>query len=446
MSEQQKNKNNLDGNLDNRKYFSVLLKLLPIVLIVVLIGFYFALHTSEPEFKNKTEELLYSKTNHPKYVIVIKDNFQRQKKIEKFNQDNNIVDEPSVVKEAVKIEEEIIQKPEVPEVRFDDNSGRYSYPRKFQKDIDDYKPSVNNNLLPVPKNIDEIIALTPSVDNLGPKPSYSVLRNTDPLETMQENSKGYLLPKISDKGHKPWMIYSKEIDVPKKFHKVVVIIKNMGVNKKYTEAAINSMPENTTFSFNPYAIDLVNTISEARNNGHETYLDLLLEPKDYPINDIGDLGITTLDNLSRNLEILDKNMNVNAAYGGFISNRGGNFVDDEKKMMALYQALADRGLLFVDGSGGKAVVVPQKLKLAHRVADLVIDNNLYREAIIEKLRYAEELATHYGDVLIIIEPKPVTMVLIKEWIASFSTPVEDDKDVTYEKPFMLVPVSSVVNE
>jgi polysaccharide deacetylase 2 family uncharacterized protein YibQ len=445
MSEQRESIQNLNNNLDNRKYFMVLLKLLPIVLIVVLTGVYFAFYTSEPEFESKTEELLYSKSKHPKYVIVIPDDYQRQKDIEKFNVDNNIIEEPDVIKEQ-KNKSDYIQKVDVPEVKYDDDSGRYSYPRKYQKDIDDYKPTMNNHLLPVSKSIDEIIALTPSVGNLGPKPSYSVLRQSDPLETIQENQNGYILPKISDKGHKPWMIYSKEVDVPQKFHKVIVVFKNMGMNKKYTEAAINSMPENITLSFNPYTKDLTKIITSARKNGHETYLDLLLEPKDYPINDIGDMGITTLDNLSRNLEILDKNMNVNAAYGGFISNRGGNFVDDEGRMIALYQALADRGLLFVDGSGGKAVVVPEKSKLAHKVADLVIDNNLYREAIIEKLRYAEDLAKHYGDVLIIVEPKPITMLLVKEWIASFSVPIEEDRNVEYEKPFMLVPISSIVNE
>ena len=59
------------------------------------------------------------------------------------------------------------------------------------------------------------------------------------------------------------------------------------------------------------------------------------------------------------------------------------------------------------------------------------------------------MAQKNGSVLVVVNPKPVVLHAVNDWIASFSPQISDYqelKNTVIEKPLALVPVSNVVVE
>jgi len=84
--------------------------------------------------------------------------------------------------------------------------------------------------------------------------------------------------------------------------------------------------------------------------------------------------------------------------------------------------------------------------LPRRKADIVIDNDFNRDVIRKQLQQAEDIAFKKGHVLVVIDPKPVAIIEVYNWIKEFSPQVEyeDAKNMELKKPFAVVPVSNLV--
>ncbi len=257
------------------------------------------------------------------------------------------------------------------------------------------------------------------------------------------------LPMVSKNNQKPWFFYSKEVSVLPSFYKISIVIENAGLHSKNTEIAIDSMPENVSFSFSPYAKNIEKQIIRARKKGHETYADLLLFPKDLLKQDNGPLAISATKSEEENRQIYNKFLSVKAPIGGVVIKDG--IVDEEnpEAIKKLLQNIQKRGLLMVDALKESQVADIDVKELPRQKADIVIDSGFNKENIVKHLHEAEKIAKKQGHALIVASPKPVVLLEIKDWIASFSNQ-EDFKGVDIEiqpdKPFVLVPLSSVVVE
>ena len=86
--------------------------------------------------------------------------------------------------------------------------------------------------------------------------------------------------------------------------------------------------------------------------------------------------------------------------------------------------------------------------LARRKADVVIDKDFRRESIEKQFKKAEEIAFSKGQVVVVIDPKPIAVVEAYNWIKSFSPQVSYEQAKTLEltKPFAIVPISNLAIE
>ena len=103
----------------------------------------------------------------------------------------------------------------------------------------------------------------------------------------------------------------------------------------------------------------------------------------------------------------------------------------------------------IDATDADGIDALKSSGLPRKKADIVIDDNLSREAIDQQLEQAEETALLNGQVLIAVEPKPVAVMAIHDWINSFSKQLsyeEIKQGIEIKKPFALVPLSMVVVE
>lgn len=370
-----------------RKIFLILIWLLTICILTSL-AYVFAELKTKPEFLNKIDSILYSKENlSPRYLIIMPDTTQPK-------------------------------------------GNRQILKAKIIKKIDEKVKIADANKLAV-----EI----PKIENLKSAGAYVPL---EVVEITEENAD------IVEKNHRKWLLYSKRVEIPQKFFKVAVIINKMGINEKYSNKIIESIDENVTISFSPYARDLIESIKKTRKHGNETYLDLILPSKDYLLQDTGPLAIKLERTPEDNLKILDMVEKEKAPVGGAVL-LGEPTYEDRKEIQEILKSVQKRGLLFVDATKGDLLNQIKVKNLPRQKADIVIDEALTKEDLIRTFAYAEEIAKEKGHVVIVITPKPVNIINLVEWLKTFSKPLSYDEikaGATVQKPFVLVPISTLVVE
>lgn len=361
-------------------------------LLVVSAGYYFAAKKSEPYYEKKIDKIMFdTKNKSPKYVITLPD--------------------------------------------------RSKAPKTSQTDIPKQEEKVTT------ENLAKIIPLVTKLTPLSNMPKCDV---TTPDASLTQEENGMLLPKISEKGQKPWVVYGNKVNVQPNYHKVALVIKNLGQDTGLTQASIQSLPSEISLSFSPYSFEMDEDIYKARMSGHETYADLLLPSKDYLKSDTGPLSLDLTSSVKQNKQKYLQILNRKSPIGGVIINDG---VADESNREQLQEILKDmetRGLLMIDATSGDEISFIKTQNLARKKADIVLENNFSKDKIRSALAKAEDIAAENGNVLIVLSPKPVVLVEVSEWIKTFSPQLTyeqtKEKQIEIDRPFVLVPVSNLVVE
>ena len=145
---------------------------------------------------------------------------------------------------------------------------------------------------------------------------------------------------------------------------------------------------------------------------------------------------------------LQKSLSTGAPVGGVVVNDGLVSEDNAELLNTLLEELQKRGLLLIDATSGDNLEKIAGKGLARRKADIVIDKDFRKAHIDDELKRAEEIAFSKGQVVVVVDPKPVAVVEVYKWIKSFSPQVsyEEAKTLELTKPFALVPISNLVME
>ncbi len=384
------------------QYKNLILAVAAALLLVGFSGYLVADRKSEPVYLSKIDRLMFDKENQsPKFVITLPDK-----------------------KKAATQSIDIL--PEVPE------SSANELPRPVDRDL----------------TVEEILAQVPSVLTLPPKEATQKLRYITLEDSLTESKDSLLLPTISQSGAKPWIEYGKQVEVLPTFKKVAIVIKGSGFDPMALDKISQVFDSEISMSFSPYAAEVGTRILTARQNGHETYMDLLLSSKDFLKSDSGPLSMSLTISDAESIERLEKTLSPGAPIGGVVINDG---IADESNRYTLTQILAAinrRGLLVIDATHGNGIEQITIKGLPRRKADIIIENLLDRNLIREEIKKAENIALSRGQVLLVVEPKPVILKEIYDWIKTFSPQVayEESKNQILEKPLALVPVSNLVVE
>lgn len=376
--------------------------IIPVVIVTMLVaGLFFASKKSQPEFSSKAERIMFeTKNQSPKYVITLPEE-KTQKPVEK---------EP----------EEVTTPPAVEEKNKTNNE------------------KLNELVIP-------FLSQLPAVE--GQTPLKQVMPDSSLLED-EGATKG--LP-VRYGNLKAWEVYGRKVQVMPMFNKVAVVIKNMGLSKLNSELIIAKVPENVSLSFSPYSYSLPDLIKKARESGHETYLDMLLPSRSYLLEDSGDYALDFAKDSSENVKMLERLLHGDFAVGGFTLRDG---VDDEKyaaQFLAVMKMLEKRGLLLFDATHGETVNQNNVAGLDRVKADVVIDENFSKDSIVERLKTAENLARRNGNVVVAVDPKPVAVLAVVEWLSTFSkqlsyAEMKAQNVTSFERPFVLVPLSNMAVE
>jgi uncharacterized protein len=259
-----------------------------------------------------------------------------------------------------------------------------------------------------------------------------------PDKRLVDKSKYGVLPRIGADGTRPSEAYARPAMLPARLKagapRVALVVGGLGLNEAGTLAAIARLPGAVTLGFAPYGDNLEQDAAQAREAGHETLLQLPMEPFDYPANNPGPHALLNELSGTDNLDNLHWLMTRFAGYVGVANFLGAKFTADSAALSPVLSDIATRGLLYLDDGSSPRSMARDKataLNLRAAVADVVIDADQSPAAIEAALLKLEALARANGSAIGVAAALPVSLDHIAPWAEGLEA-----------KGLALVPLSS----
>lgn len=199
---------------------------------------------------------------------------------------------------------------------------------------------------------------------------------------------------------------------------VAVVVTGLGLNEAGTIDAIERLPDNITLAFAPYGRTLSRTIAAAQAGGHEILLEVPLEPFDYPETDPGPQTLLVGQPPRANLDRLYWLMSRFGGYAGVINNMGARFTASAADLGPVMEELGTRGLGYLDDGSSNRSLSAQLASgnaVPYARADLMLDDNPSRAAILEALEALADSAVRNGHAVGVVSALPISIATVAEW-------------------------------
>ena len=240
-----------------------------------------------------------------------------------------------------------------------------------------------------------------------------------PDPKLVERSKYGLLPRISDEGRRPLEVYARPTNLPSTDQKTIsLVVTGLGLSHPLTEQALEKLPPEITLSFNPYASQLKKWTKRARKSGHETMIQIPMEPFDYPDNDPGPHSLLSNQSDMINVDRLNWLLARMVGYVGIINLDGGKFITDENAIFPIMREIKNRGLLYMDRNPeiiDTPAQIAAELKLEYINSTAIIDEIKNKQAINKSLAKLLETAKKHGQAIGVASASPLSIQRVSEW-------------------------------
>lgn len=258
-----------------------------------------------------------------------------------------------------------------------------------------------------------------------------------PDSRLVERTRHGLLPKLGPDGATPAQVYARPAGPPpagKIAGRIAILVGGLGISQSGTADAIAKLPGAVSLAFAPYGAELERTVQRARGEGHEVFLQLPMEPFDYPDNDPGPHTLLTGPKSADNIDRLNWVLGRFTGYVGIVNFLGGRLTSDEAALSPILRELAGRGLMVVDdGSSARSLLASSatRAQIPAMKVDRVIDTVARPDAIDKELAAIEAMAREQGVAVASASALPVSIERIARWAQSLEA-----------KGLMIVPVSA----
>lgn len=206
--------------------------------------------------------------------------------------------------------------------------------------------------------------------------------------------------------------------------KIVLLLADAGANPALTRRAIEQLPPEVAFGFNPYPKELAALVQAARNRGHEIWLGIPMEPLRYPQVNPGPQALLLKSSPDRNLKRLEWALNRVDGEVGLYSIMGSAFTTHEAALSPVLAAVAQKGLPFLDSrASGKtrSRAIAPEVGVRLLVNDSFVGSPVTEQAIAGQLATLERLATTRGLAIGVIEPSPLVLERLAAWLPGLGT-------------------------
>ena len=249
--------------------------------------------------------------------------------------------------------------------------------------------------------------------------SQNLLTAHLPDRALIEDSEYGPLPVRAADGRRPFDVYARPWSGARGA-RVAIVIGGLAVSQTGTQAAIQRLPAEVTLAFASGGNSIDRWMQEARHKGHEILMQVPLEPFDFPNVNPGRNTLTVDAPAQENLDRLHWALGRTTNYTGVVSYMGARFVGDRAAMSTLIGDLGKRGLMYLDdGSSARsqAEELARSLRAPYAAADMTIDLERDKAAILVKLDDLERIARAKGSAIGIGNAFDVTVAAVTEWAA-----------------------------
>jgi polysaccharide deacetylase 2 family uncharacterized protein YibQ len=219
---------------------------------------------------------------------------------------------------------------------------------------------------------------------------------------------------------KPFNVYAADADRAKaaKMPVIAIVIGGLGVGAAKTTDAIMKLPPAVTLAFTPYGSDPGKLAERARAQRHEIFLQIPMEPYDFPDNDPGPQTLLTSLSTDQNMDRLYWHLSRMQGYAGITNFMGTRFVATDAAMQPIIREAARRGLGFFDDGSSPRSVAPQAAASAAMPfgkGDIAIDAVPTPTEIDRALNKLEAAARERGTAVGTASALPVSIERIGAW-------------------------------
>ncbi|MCK1718362.1 divergent polysaccharide deacetylase family protein [Bradyrhizobium sp. 141] len=234
-----------------------------------------------------------------------------------------------------------------------------------------------------------------------------------------EKSRYGMIPVVAD-GLKPFNVYAADADRAKaaKMPVVAIVIGGLGVGAAKTTDAIMKLPPAVTLAFTPYGSDPGKLAERARAQRHEIFLQIPMEPYDFPDNDPGPQTLLTSLSADQNMDRLYWHLSRMQGYAGIANFMGTRFIATEPAMQPIIREAAKRGLGFFDDGSSPRSIAPQAAAnqtMPFGKGDIAIDVVPTPTEIDRALNKLESAARERGAAVGTASALPVSIERIAAW-------------------------------
>jgi polysaccharide deacetylase 2 family uncharacterized protein YibQ len=238
-----------------------------------------------------------------------------------------------------------------------------------------------------------------------------------PDEALIEETPEGKLPVIAADGTRPVDRYARPWSGARGT-RIAIVVGGLGLSQTGTQRALDTLPEDITLAFAATGNSLFRWMPVARKGGHEILLQLPLEPFDYPDNNPGRLTLLSEDSAATNLKRLHEAMGRMTNYTGVMNYLGGRFLADSDALEPIMQDISKRGLLFLDdGSSAQSLsaTYAKAFSSPHAFADVVLDQEVSKAAVLKKLDELERIALRKGQAIGVASAFDESVNAVTEW-------------------------------
>ncbi|KQS87743.1 MULTISPECIES: divergent polysaccharide deacetylase family protein [unclassified Rhizobium] len=258
----------------------------------------------------------------------------------------------------------------------------------------------------------------PAIINVGPTKGQDPRMAAFPNDDLLEDSPEGRLPIVGPDGLRPMDQYAR-LSSGARGVRIALVVGGLGLSQTGTQNALAQLRPEITLGFAATGNSLQRWMQEARRGGHEIVLQVPFEPFDYPDNNPGPHTLRVGLDTQKNLSELHASMAQITNYTGIMNFLGGRFLSDADALEPVMRDIGRRGLLFLDdGTSAQSLTgtLADTIGVPHGFADMVVDGELDRNAILKKLDELERIARRNGSAIGVASAFDESVSAIAQWV------------------------------
>lgn len=258
-----------------------------------------------------------------------------------------------------------------------------------------------------------------------------------PMAGLTQDYEGKLLPisRMED-DMTPFQAYKKPFALEQGKALVSIVLVDFGLSESLSSSALQNLNDNISFVLSPYSSDPAKWGQQARDHGHEFWLSLPMETKNFTSNDTGPVTLMSQAGQKENEKRLFTVMSQAVGYAGLVSQQDHAFTSANIDPSPIMKQIFGRGLAFAESNPD---VPAYGLSMAMEFGYPYVQNNFWLDAdlrpesISRALQALEKQAHMKGKAIAFMHPYPVAVNKVQAWL-----------ETAADKGIQIAPLSATV--